>query len=131
MIFWVAAVTLCQAYYCDARKPFRSTTTVGTLVLFWGWWCYRLDDRDLVTGLRIDYGLTKNGSLAPTMLAHRVHGLRFDLGCSVAWPTSFGQFDEARLNGRVEARRTNFLLGRWRYPTLCAMVQSFCEFGLS
>lgn len=126
-LFWMAAGALCRARVCDRHKPFRSTTNVLTLVMCWAFWWIRLGDRDMQSGLRLDYSLTVYGSLAPSLVAHRVHDGVFHLGSKVPYPRLFSDFDPSLLSARPEARHTNFIIHSYRYPTLCAMLSDFCK----
>lgn len=128
-LFLMAAACLIQAEICDHRKGLRPTSTVVTVVLFWAFCYFKHGDRDHLSGLRLDFGMTPNGSLVPTLLAHTVHGVLFHLGSVVPFPSSFAHFDAARLNGRVEAHWTNFSIRTLRLPTLCAVLRDFCKFS--
>lgn len=127
-IFLAAAGALNRSRGCDSFKPSRESTSVLTLVLAWAGWWAKVGDRDLVTGLRLDYSLKRHGSLTPTLVAHRVHRSRLHLGCTTPHPKSLDDFHPELLNARPEARQTNFTIKSYRYATLCAMMHEFCEF---
>lgn len=72
----------------------------------------------------MDFSLPQLGTLSPTLLAHQIHGAPFCYGSKVPYPSSIADLDLATINGRVEARITNYGVFSYSVSTLAAMFTS-------
>lgn len=76
---------------------------------------------DHLSGLAIDWD--EKGSLAPTRVAHRIHGLPFCSGFLVERPRKVGEWCEEACNASVELRMTKYC----REGVLGAAIIDFLE----
>lgn len=126
---WRLAVrVLCRAEEdCDhVFPPSDSNGPAGVLFLWVSHWISH-GTRSILSGIEIDFIPPRHGLRRPTLLAHKAHHAPFNLGFACAMPTSLDDYDESKVNARVELWLENRLVCSWRLPVLVSMLRSAGE----
>lgn len=138
MVFWpeaeeedvwrLALRVLCRAEEdCDyIFPPSDRNGPAGVLFLWISHWI-SYGTRSILSGIEIDFTPPRHGLRRPMLLAHKAHHAPFNLGFACAMPTSLDDYDESRVNARVELWLENRLLRSWRLPVLEGMLRNAGE----
>lgn len=107
-------------------EPDANNSAAGVLFLFLVHWSVHRD-KDILTGLPLDFSMRPHSPRKPTLVAHQAHHVPLNFGFDRPLPTDLSHFDQARVNARVELWPINRTIRAWRRPVIEAMFDSARE----